>query len=75
VPETLYRAKMREFARKLPSYVANFGERGFRVTPLIEARLRRLYGRWPLLYWLYVWPVLHLPRSVYATLLKVRRAW
>ncbi|HWA39815.1 MAG TPA: glycosyltransferase [Burkholderiales bacterium] len=75
VPESLYRAKMREFVRKLPSYVANFGERGFRVTPLVEARLRRLYGRWPLLYWLYVWPVLHLPRGVYATLLKVRRAW
>jgi len=64
IPEDLYRAKMREFLRMLPIRVVSHGGLGFRRTPLIDRRMKRLYGRRPFVYWLYVWPVLHTPRWV-----------
>lgn len=74
VPPTLYRQKMHDFLRLLPIRVVSFGELGFRRTQLIDRRMKRLFGRQPLVYWLYVWPLLHLPRWVGALSLRLHRS-
>jgi glycosyltransferase involved in cell wall biosynthesis len=74
IPEALYREKMREFLRLLPIRVISHGGLGFRRTPLIERRMKRLYGRRPLVYWLYVWPILHTPRWMGAIALRLHRS-
>lgn len=74
VPPALFQRKVRHFLRYLPSYVVGFGELGFERTPLIEARMKRMFGARPLLYWLYVWPVLHLPKSIRTLLLRMHRS-
>ena len=74
VPEDLYRKKMSDFLRNLPINVVSFSERGFRLSPLIEVRMKRLFGDRPLLYRLYVWPLVHLPPSICALLLKMHRS-
>lgn len=71
VPAALFHAKMRQFLRNLPMYVVGFSDRGFRRTPLIEARMKRMFGSRALLYWLYVWPLVHLPAGLCAWLLKL----
>jgi glycosyltransferase involved in cell wall biosynthesis len=74
VPPELFQKKMRAFLHSLPMHVVAFSERGFRLTPLIERRMRRLFGARPLLYWLYVWPLIHLPKGVCTLLLKMHRS-
>lgn len=74
VPKGLYRKKMRDFLRNLPIYVLNFNELGFRRTPLIESRMKRMFGDRPPLYWLYVWPLIHAPTGVCSLLLKLHRS-
>ena len=37
-------------------------------------RMKRMFGARPLLYWLYVWPLLHLPAWLCALLLKAHRS-
>jgi glycosyltransferase involved in cell wall biosynthesis len=74
VPAELFRQKMRHFIRSLPMYVVGFNEKGFRRTPLIETRMKRMFGARLLLYWLYVWPLLHLPAWLCALLLKAHRS-
>ena len=74
VPPALFRSKVRHFLHNLPIYVVGFGERGFERTPLIEARMKRLFGSRPLLYWLYIWPLLHLPRRARSLLLRMHRS-
>jgi hypothetical protein len=74
IPEAIYRARRRRFLFSLPTYVVSFSERGFRRTPLLERRMQRLFGRQPLLYWLYVWPVLRLPTGFCLFLLRVHRS-
>jgi glycosyltransferase involved in cell wall biosynthesis len=73
VPSDLFRDKRRRFLYNLPIYVVSFGERGFRLTPMLEARMRRMFGSNPLLYWLYVWPLIHLPPRVQSLLLRMHR--
>jgi hypothetical protein len=76
LPRALYRQKMRDFLKLLALRVVSFGELGFRRTPVIERRMRQLYGRNPLVYWLYVWPLLHLPPRVGRLSLRLHRsAW
>jgi glycosyltransferase involved in cell wall biosynthesis len=74
VPHELFREKRRRFLYNLPIYVVSFGELGFRLTPMLEARMKRMFGSNALLYWLYVWPLIHLPPSVGALLLKMHRS-
>jgi glycosyltransferase involved in cell wall biosynthesis len=74
IPAPLYREKMRHFLKMLPIRVVSHGALGFRRTPLIERRMKRLYGRQPLIYWLYVWPILHLPGWVGAFALRLHRS-
>ena len=74
VPEDLYRKKMGDFLRNLPINVVSFSERGFRLSPSIDARMKRLFGDRPLLYRLYVWPLVHLPPSLCALMLRIHRS-
>jgi glycosyltransferase involved in cell wall biosynthesis len=71
IPADLYHDKMREYLRMLPIRVVSHGGLGFRRTPLIERRMKRLYGSRPVIYWLYVWPILHMPRWLGALALRL----
>jgi glycosyltransferase involved in cell wall biosynthesis len=62
IPTELFRRKVREFLGLLPRHVVILGGLGFRRTPLIDTRMKRLFGQRPVLYWGYVWPLLHLPK-------------
>jgi glycosyltransferase involved in cell wall biosynthesis len=61
LPNIIFQKKKREFLRGLPNLVVFLSERGFRLSPLIAKRLHYLFGNEPLLYWCYVWPIVHLP--------------
>ena len=61
VPSDLFRQMQRQFIRRLPTHAVILRARGFRVTPVIARRMRKLFGERPLLYWSYVWPLLHMP--------------
>lgn len=74
VPPSLYRRKMRDFLKMLPIRAVSLSELGLRRTALIERRMERLFGRQPLVYWLYVWPLLHLPGWVSALALRLHRS-
>jgi glycosyltransferase involved in cell wall biosynthesis len=74
IPVAIYRKAMRRFLWNLPHYTVFFSEKGFRCTPLIEARMKKLFGENFLLYWFYVRPLTHMPvwghvflRAVYRT--------
>lgn len=75
LPPALYEQKMHLFLRDLPHYVLFYSEKGFRLTPAIAARMKRLFGANPLLYWFYVWPLLHLGGRMHAPLLGIYRFW
>jgi len=65
IPRRVYEKAMREFLWNLPHYTFFYSEKGFRCTPVIEERMKRLFGGNPWLYWLYVWPQVHLPEWMY----------
>ncbi len=67
----VYRKTMKQFVRNLPIYAIYFRSKGFRLTPAIDARMMFMFGGKPALYWLYVWPLVRLPRPVCLVLLKV----
>jgi glycosyltransferase involved in cell wall biosynthesis len=74
LPRHLYARKMRDFLRMLPVRVITFGELGFRRTADIDRRMRKLFGRQPAVYWLYVWPLLHLPPRIRAFAQRLHRS-
>jgi glycosyltransferase involved in cell wall biosynthesis len=62
IPPELFQRKVRTFLDLLPWYTVTMAGLGFRRTPVIDRRMKRLFGRRPVLYWGYVWPLMHLPR-------------
>jgi hypothetical protein len=66
----VYNKTMTHFVRNLPIYAIYFRGKGFRLTPVIDARMKFMFGGKPALYWLYVWPLMHLPRPICLVLLK-----
>ena len=73
VPPELFRQKMRHFLRTLPIHVVSLEELGYRRTPLIERRMKRLFGDRLVLYWAYVWPLLHMPKWMATLALRLYR--
>jgi hypothetical protein len=67
----VYRKTMTHFVRNLPIYAIYFRGKGFRLTPAINARMKHMFAGQPALYWLYVLPLIHLPRPVCLVLLKL----
>ena len=67
----VYHKTMTHFVRNLPIYAIYFRGKGFRLTPAIDARMKVMFGGKPVLYRLYVWPLMHLPRPVCLVLLKL----
>jgi glycosyltransferase involved in cell wall biosynthesis len=61
VPGELFERKMRDFLGALPNLVIFLAGKGFHLTPLLERRLQRLFGKNRVVYWLYVWPLTRLP--------------
>lgn len=61
IPRKIFKKAIRKFLWNLPHYTVFFSEQGFHCTPLVEARMKKLFGGNVLLYWLYVRPLTHLP--------------
>jgi glycosyltransferase involved in cell wall biosynthesis len=73
IPETIFRGMRQKFLWHLPHYTVFYSEKGFHRTPLIEARMKKIFGRNFLVYWLWVWPLTHLPDWSYAILRSIYR--
>lgn len=67
----VYRKTISHFVKNLPIYAIYFRGKGFRLTPVINARMSHMFSERPVLYWLYVWPLMHLPRPACLLLLKL----
>jgi glycosyltransferase involved in cell wall biosynthesis len=73
MPEEIYRKMRQKFLWHLPHYTVFYSEKGFRRTPLIEARMKKIFGGNFLLYWFWVWPLTHLPGWGYSFLRTLYR--
>jgi len=73
VPQDIYTKMRRKFLWHLPHYTVFYSEKGFRRTPLIEARMKKIFGGNFFLYWFWVWPLTHLPNWAYAALRSIYR--
>jgi hypothetical protein len=74
IPADIFRKAVRRFLWNLPHYTVFYSELGFRRTPRIEARMKRLFGRNFFLYWFYVRPLTHLPAWGHTILRSMYRA-
>lgn len=66
VPPALMQAKRKEFLVGLPGLVVFLSEKGFRLTDVIERRMKYIFGDDRPRYFFYVYPLVHMPPGVSA---------